>query len=85
VFLAATGSLLSAARAAILARLARQRFEAEAIHPLMGAAVGVTASTATVLLMFLGRYGLYYEPLLWILLGATAAIPSILAPRTHAT
>jgi len=89
VFLFACAGVLLRARRAILRCIESTLESGASPPPDLALAIGVAASTAGVLTMFLLRYPVYYEPLLWMLLAMTASIPAVLKAtqqdRNHAS
>lgn len=65
------------ARQAILHCLTVLRERQEPIPQEVSLCVGFLASTITLFIVYLARMGLYYAPTLWLLLGISAAIPTL--------
>jgi hypothetical protein len=65
------------ARQAILQGLAVLRKHQQPIPQEVSLCIGFLASTMTLFMVYLARMGLYYAPTLWLLLGISAAIPTL--------
>lgn len=76
LFVAGASAIWLRSRRSILAAI--DEAAGEDLDPRVPIAIGVSASFGSVFVLFLARYGVYYEPLLWLLIGLTASIPHVI-------
>jgi O-antigen ligase len=66
------------ARGAIQRALAFHREESSRPSLVLATSVGVTASCVALVMAYLSRMAIYYDPPIWVLIALTAAIPPLL-------